>query len=224
MAQFNKMQTLQTIIQTRVMSVYYDKEVEIIKQVIKACYEGGVRAFESINWGSFAHEVSGELIRCAAKKYPELILGVGPITNPATAASFIQLGANLVIGPLFNLEITKICSRRLTPYTPGRSSVSEIGFAQETGCGLCKISPTESIGGSSFVRSIKAPTPWTLTMAAGAVESTKENLLAWLKVGVTCVGVGSKLFPKEVIAGDDWQLITDSCRNALSVIQKYRQT
>lgn len=54
-------------------------------------------------------------------------------------------------------------------------------------------------------------------------EPTEENLSAWFKAGVTCVGMGSKLFPKEAIAGNDWQSITDLCRNALSIIQKYRQ-
>ena len=42
-------------------------------------------------------------------------------------------------------------------------------------------------------------------------------------IRVTCVGMGSKLFPKEAIAGNDWQSITDLCRDALSIIQKYRQ-
>lgn len=44
MARFNKIQTLQAIIQTGMVPVYYNKEVEIAKQVVKACYEGGVRA------------------------------------------------------------------------------------------------------------------------------------------------------------------------------------
>ena len=57
MAQFNKIQTLQAIIQTGMVPVYYNKEVEIAKQVVKACYEGGVRAFEFTNRGDFAHEV-----------------------------------------------------------------------------------------------------------------------------------------------------------------------
>ena len=49
MARFNKIQTLQAIIQTGMVPVYYNKEVEIAKQVVKACYEGGVRAFEFTN-------------------------------------------------------------------------------------------------------------------------------------------------------------------------------
>ena len=101
MAQFNKIQTLQAIIQTGMVPVYYNKEVEIAKQVVKACYEGGVRAFEFTNRGDFAHEVFGELVKYAAKECPELVLGVGSIVDPATAALFIQLGANFVVGPLF---------------------------------------------------------------------------------------------------------------------------
>ena len=103
MARFNKIQTLQAIIQTGMVPVYYNKEVEIAKQVVKACYEGGVRAFEFTNRGDFAHEVFGELVKYAAKECPELVLGVGSIVDPATAALFIQLGANFVVGPLFNL-------------------------------------------------------------------------------------------------------------------------
>ena len=57
MARFNKIQTLQAIIQTGMVPVYYNKEVEIAKQVVKACYEGGVRAFEFTNRGDLAHEV-----------------------------------------------------------------------------------------------------------------------------------------------------------------------
>ena len=97
MARFNKIQTLQAIIQTGMVPVYYNKEVEIAKQVVKACYEGGVRAFEFTNRGDFAHEVFGELVKYAAKECPELVLGVGSIVDPATAALFIQLGANFVV-------------------------------------------------------------------------------------------------------------------------------
>ena len=35
MARFNKIQTLQAIIQTGMVPVYYNKEVEIAKQVVK---------------------------------------------------------------------------------------------------------------------------------------------------------------------------------------------
>lgn len=202
--------------------VYYNKDVEIAKQVVKACYEGGVRAFEFTNRGDFAHEVFAELIKFATKECPELVLGVGSIVDAGTASLYLQLGANFVVGPLFNPEIAKVCNRRLVPYTPGCGSVSEIGFAQEVGCDLCKIFPAGNVGGPSFVKNIKAPMPWSMIMATGAVEPTEENLSAWFKAGVTCVGMGSKLFPKEMIAAGNWEAISTLCRDALATIKKYR--
>ena len=202
--------------------VYYNSDIKVAKQVVRACYKGGVRVFEFTNRGDFAHEVFGELVKYAERECPELILGAGSVVDAATAALFIQLGANFIVGPLFNPEIAKVCNRRLIPYVPGCGSVSEIGFAQEAGCDLCKIFPAGNVGGPSFVKNIKAPMPWTLLMATGAVEPTEENLAAWFKAGVTSVGMGSKLFPKEVITSDDWQAITELCRHALSIIKKQR--
>ncbi|MTT63554.1 bifunctional 4-hydroxy-2-oxoglutarate aldolase/2-dehydro-3-deoxy-phosphogluconate aldolase [Parabacteroides merdae] len=222
MARFNKMQVLDAIVSTGMVPVYYNKDVEIAKQVVKACYEGGVRAFEFTNRGDFAHEVFAELIKFATKECPELVLGVGSIGDAGTASLYLQLGANFVVGPLFNPEIAKVCNRRLVPYTPGCGSVSEIGFAQEVGCDLCKIFPAGNVGGPSFVKNIKAPMPWSMIMATGAVEPTEENLSAWFKAGVTCVGMGSKLFPKEMIAAGNWEAISTLCRDALATIKKYR--
>ena len=222
MARFNKMQVLDAIVSTGMVPVYYNKDVEIAKQVVKARYEGGVRAFEFTNRGDFAHEVFAELIKFATKECPELVLGVGSIVDAGTASLYLQLGANFVVGPLFNPEIAKVCNRRLVPYTPGCGSVSEIGFAQEVGCDLCKIFPAGNVGGPSFVKNIKAPMPWSMIMATGAVEPTEENLSAWFKAGVTCVGMGSKLFPKEMIAAGNWEAISTLCRDALATIKKYR--
>lgn len=222
MARFNKMQVLDAIVSTGMVPVYYNKDVEIAKQVVKACYEGGIRAFEFTNRGDFAHEVFAELIKFAAKECPELVLGVGSIVDAGTASLYLQLGANFIVGPLFNPEIAKVCNRRLVPYTPGCGSVSEIGFAQEVGCDLCKIFPAGNVGGPSFVKNIKAPMPWSMIMATGAVEPTEENLSAWFKAGVTCVGMGSKLFPKEMIAAGNWEAISTLCRDALATIKKYR--
>lgn len=221
MARFNKIQTLSAIARTGMVPVYYHKEIEVAKQVVKACYEGGVRAFEFTNRGDFAHEVFAELSKFAAKECPELILGTGSIIDAPTAALYLQLGANFIVSPLFNPDIAKVCNRRLVPYTPGCGSVSEIGFAQEAGCDLCKIFPAGNVGGPSFVKNIKAPMPWAMIMATGAVEPTEENLSAWFKAGVTCVGMGSKLFPKEAIETKNWKAITQLCSDTLSIINKY---
>ncbi|MDD4920906.1 MAG: bifunctional 4-hydroxy-2-oxoglutarate aldolase/2-dehydro-3-deoxy-phosphogluconate aldolase [Bacteroidales bacterium] len=220
MARFNKIQVLTAMSKTGMVPVFYHKDPEVAKNVLKACYEGGVRAFEFTNRGDFAQEVFGEVVKFAAVECPEMIVGIGSIVDSATAAMYLQLGANFVVGPLFNPDVAKVCNRRLIPYSPGCGSVSEVGFAQEMGCDLCKVFPAGNVGGPSFVKNIKGPMPWSMLMVTGGVEPTEENLTAWIKGGVTCVGMGSNLFPNEVIAAKEWSKISDLCKEALHIINK----
>ena len=222
MARFSKIQSLTAMQATGMVPVFYHKDSETAKQVLKACYEGGVRAFEFTNRGDFAHEVFAELVKFAAVECPEMILGIGSIVDAPTAALYIQLGANFVVGPLFNPEIAKICNRRMIPYTPGCGSVSEVGFAQELGCDLCKVFPAGNVGGPSFVKNMKAPMPWSMLMVTGGVEPTRENLSAWINAGVTCVGMGSNLFPADVVKAQDWNAIAAKCTEALAIIAELR--
>ncbi len=223
MARFNKLNTLRAMMETGMVPVFYNSSPEISRQVVTACYDGGVRVFEFTNRGDYAHEVFEEVNKYAAKECPDMILGAGSVIDPATAALYIQLGANFIVGPCYNPEIPAVCNRRLIPYIPGCGSVTEIGTAQAAGCDVCKIFPAGNVGGPSFVKNIKAPMPWSQIMATGAVEPTEENLVAWMKAGTACVGMGSKLFPKEEIAAGNWNAISNRCRFALDIIAQARE-
>lgn len=222
MAAFTKLQVLQAMQQTGMVPVFYHSDAEVARQVLKACYEGGVRAFEFTNRGDFASEVFIDLMKFSRRECPEMILGIGSVVDAPTAALYLQYGANFVVGPYLNPEVARLCNRHLVPYTPGCGSVTEIGEAQELGSDLVKIFPAGNVGGPSFVKNIKAPLPWSMIMATGAVEPTEENLTAWMKAGTTCVGMGSKLFPKDRIAAQDWNYITEKCRFVLEIIRQAR--
>lgn len=219
---FNKLQVIGAMSDTGMVPVFYHQDIEVAKQVVKACYDGGVRVFEFTNRGEFAHEVFGELCKYTAKTCPDMILGVGSIVDAPTAALYLQLGANFIVGPLFNPEVAKVANRRLVPYTPGCGSISEVGFAQEMGCDLCKVFPGDVLG-PNFVKGLKAPMPWSMLMVTGGVKPEESNLRAWFEAGVTCVGMGSNLFPKDVLAAKEWQKITELCRSALDIIKKVKQ-
>ena len=222
MARFDKMAVLAKIKEAPMVPVFYHKDAEVAKQVIKACYEGGVRAFEFTNRGDFAQEVFAECVKFAAKECPELALGIGSVVDAPTAAMYLQLGACFVVGPLFNPEIAPVCNRRLVPYCPGCGSVSEIGKAQELGCDLTKLFPGD-VYGPNMVKGLMAPMPWSKIMVTGGVAPDEENLRAWFKAGVFCVGMGSKLFPKDKVAAQDWQYVTDKCRECFEIIARARE-
>ena len=221
MARVDKLAVMAKIKEAPMVPVFYHKDVEVAKKVIKACYDGGVRAFEFTNRGDFAQEVFAECVKYAAKECPELALGIGSVVDAPTAAMYIQLGACFVVGPLFNPEVAPVCNRRLVPYCPGCGSVSEIGKAQELGCDLTKLFPGD-VYGPNMVKGLMAPMPWSKIMVTGGVSPDAENLKSWFKAGVFCVGMGSKLFPKDKVAAEDWQYVTDKCRECLDIIAELK--
>jgi 2-dehydro-3-deoxyphosphogluconate aldolase/(4S)-4-hydroxy-2-oxoglutarate aldolase len=221
MARFDKIAVLNKMAATGVVPVFYNSDAEVAKQVVKACYEGGVRAFEFTNRGDFAHEVFAEVVKYAAKECPEMAVGVGSVVDAPTAALYIQMGACFVVGPLFNAEVAKVCNRRLIPYTPGCGSITEVGMAQEAGCDLCKVFPGDVLG-PKFVKGLMAPMPWSKLMVTGGVEPTQENITSWIKAGVFCVGMGSKLFPSDKVKAEDWAYVTEKCKEALAYVAEAR--
>ena len=60
-------------------------------------------------------------------------------------------------------------------------------------------------------------------MVTGGVEPTVENLSSWFKAGAFAVGMGSCLFPKEVVASADWATVTRLCAEAIAVAQSLKK-
>lgn len=222
MARFSRIEVYNAILETGIVPVFYNPDVEIAKQVISACYEGGIRVFEFTNRGDFAHEVFAELSKWSKDACPEMILGVGSIVDAPTASLYLQLGANFVVGPLLNPDVFKVCNRRQVAYSPGCATTTEIGMAQELGAEIVKIFPGGDVGGPSFVKNIKGPMPWSKIMVTGGVAPTEENLTKWFEAGVDAVGIGSNLFPKEVIQNKEWNKISELCAKCLAVVARYK--
>lgn len=221
MAKYNKVQVISAAVSTGLVPVFYNSDLETSRAVLKSCHEGGIRVFEFTNRGDFAHEIFAGLVKYAAAELPGMILGAGSVVDAPTAALYLQEGANFIVGPLFNPEVASLCNRRCVPYIPGCGSVTEVGNAQAAGCDVCKVFPGDVLG-PSFVKGIKAPMPWTQILVTGGVKPEAENLGGWFKAGASCVGMGSNLFPKDVVAAGDWEAVTALCAAALKIISEVR--
>ena len=220
MAKFNKIDTIGIIKNTGIVPVFYNKDAEITKKVVKACYDGGIRAFEFTNRGDGAADVFKEVMAFVRKECPQMALGAGTILDAPTAVLYMQMGADFLVSPCMAEDVVKLANRRGVPYSPGCGTVTEMVKAMELGCDLVKVFPAGNVGGPSFVKNILGPLPWAMVMCTGAVEPTEENLTAWAKSGVTAVGMGSKLFPKDTVAAGKWEEISSLCRQCLQWFKK----
>jgi 2-dehydro-3-deoxyphosphogluconate aldolase/(4S)-4-hydroxy-2-oxoglutarate aldolase len=220
MAQFTRLEVYNTILNIGLVPVFYNADVEAAKKIVEACKAGGARVVEFTNRGDFAPEVFKELSQYFSKTSPEIILGVGSVIDGPTAALYIAYGANFVVGPLLNETISRVCNRRKVAYMPGCGTVSEISYAEELGMEIVKIFPGDSVGGPEFVKAVLGPCPWTRIMPTGGVDATEASIKAWFEAGVACVGIGSKLIRKDLVAAEDWAEITALVGRVLDWIKK----
>lgn len=223
MARFSRIHVFNEMQKTGLVPLFYNADVELSKKVLKACYDGGARLLEFTNRGDYAHEVFNELNKYAEQELPEMILGVGSVTDAGAASLYMQIGANFVVTPVLREDIALVCNRKKVLWSPGCASLSEISRAEELGCELVKLFPGGTYG-PGFVKAIKGPCPWTNIMPTGGVAPTEENLRGWFDAGVTCVGMGSNLVSKEVLANKDFAKLTKSVKDALTLIQQIRSS
>jgi 2-dehydro-3-deoxyphosphogluconate aldolase / (4S)-4-hydroxy-2-oxoglutarate aldolase len=148
---------------------------------------------------------------------------VGSVIDEGTAAMYLALGANFIVSPVIDEGTARVCNKRKVSWSPGCGSVTEINRAHELGAEVVKIFPGQQVGGPEFVKAVKGPMPWASIMPTGGVTPTEENLKAWFEAGVTCVGMGSQLFPSEVLANENYAYITAKCAEALAIIKKYQK-
>jgi len=218
MAQFSRIEVATAMKEQGMIPLFFNDDIELSKKVLKACYDGGTKLLEFTARGDFAHEVFGELIKYAVKELPGMIMGVGSVSDAAQASIFMSLGANFVVTPLLREDIAIVCNRRKLLWSAGCGSLTEIARAEELGCEIVKLFPGD-IFGPQFVKSIKGPQPWTSIMPTGGVSPTEENLKAWFDAGVTCVGMGSKLISKDIIANKDFSELEMNVRKVLDIIK-----
>ena len=222
MAQFTRIEVAQKMKETGLVPLFYNQDVELCKNIVKACYDGGARLFEFTARGDFAHEVFRELMKFSIKEMPEMILGVGSVTDAVAASLYLQMGANFIVTPVFREDIAIVCNRRKVLWSPGCGSLTEIAKAEELGCEIVKLFPGD-VYGPQFVKGVLAPQPWTSIMPTGGVSPTEESLKQWFDAGVVCVGMGSKLISEKLVSERNFSELTTATKNTLSIIKSIRK-
>lgn len=221
MAQFTRIEVAQEMKRTGMIPLFFSSDIELSKNILKACYDGGARLMEFTARGDFAHEIFGELTKYAIKELPGMIMGVGSVTDAASASLYMQLGANFIVTPVLREDIAIVCNRRKVLWSPGCGTLTEITKAEELGCEVVKLFPGD-IYGPEFIKGIKGPQPWTSIMPTGGVTPSEENLKSWFSAGVTCVGMGSQLITKEIIANKDYEGLTKKVKEVFEIISKLK--
>lgn len=192
------------ILQEKFIPLFTHIDAEVCKNIMRICYENGIRTFEFTDRNENSFAVFKELKIYRDIELPQMKIGIGTIKNAAQAELFIQAGADFLISPVILEEIHLICQKEKVVWIPGCATPSEIVLAENWGLSLVKIFPAKQLGGDSYIEALKTVFPKMQLMATGGVEPTKNDIEKWYKAGVSSVGLGAKLFPKEMLLDQEY--------------------
>lgn len=212
---------LKTLHEEGILPLFYHGDLAVAKAVLKASYDGGSRVFEFTNRGEGAINVFRPLVEYAKAELPGLYLGIGTVYDPATARDFVESGADFIVQPVFNPAVGQVCIEADIPWFPGVSTLTEIYNARVAGADVVKLFPGDVLG-SKFIKAIKGPMPDVKIVVTGGVKPTEENLREWFGAGAYGVGLGSNLFPKDLIENGDFASISGLVSNCLAIARTVR--
>ncbi|PWJ60011.1 2-dehydro-3-deoxyphosphogluconate aldolase/(4S)-4-hydroxy-2-oxoglutarate aldolase [Dyadobacter jejuensis] len=214
-------QSLVDLHEIGILPLYYNADASIVKKVVQASYNGGARVFEFTNRGENAFDVFVEVLAFVKEHLPDMGFGIGTIYDAATAQKFIDAGTDYIVTPCLNPAVGEVCQKAGIPWIPGVTTLTEIYNARQAGAEVVKLFPGDVVG-SKFVKAIKGPMADVKIMVTGGVQPTPESIGEWFGAGAYAVGLGSNLFPKEVIAAEDYSWIEKKVAQSIAMVKAYR--
>ncbi|HEX4052924.1 MAG TPA: bifunctional 4-hydroxy-2-oxoglutarate aldolase/2-dehydro-3-deoxy-phosphogluconate aldolase [Tepidisphaeraceae bacterium] len=211
-----KDQYLDQIAGAGVVAVIRAKSKDQLVGITEALLAGGVPAIEVTM--STPDAIAG--IEMLAGRFGDrAVIGVGTVTDAATAESAIKAGAQFVVSPVFDAQVVATAQKYGRIVIPGALTPTEIMRAWSAGADVVKIFPSTALGPQYF-KDLLAPLPQLRLTPTGGV--TVKNSGDWIKAGAVFVGAGSSLVTKDALAANDWTSITANAKAFVEAIRAAR--
>lgn len=201
---------------TGVVGIIRTREADVVREVVDALVEGGVRALE------VTMTVPGavELIEQVGRVLPSgFVIGAGTVLDDQTARDVIAAGARFVVSPVFKPEVLDTCHEHDVAVLPGCFTPTEILSAWEAGADLVKVFPATALG-PGFIRDVRAPLPHLRLVPTGGV--TRDNAGEWIKSGAVALGVGTALVDAAAVKERRFTAIAENARHFIAAVQRAR--
>jgi len=218
-----KKETLLALIPSQgMLPLYFNKDMQVSIDLLKALYSAGIRTVEYTNRGEAALANFKAMRAVCDNELKEMYLGIGTIKNGEMAQTFIDAGCDFIICPGLVESVAKVADANNVLWVPGCMTPSEVIAAENIGAKMIKLFPGNIIG-MAFMQAIKELFPNLLFMPTGGVDTTKENIEGWFKSGVCAVGMGSKLVTKSIMDNKQYDELIAATKNVLAVIKACKQ-
>jgi 2-dehydro-3-deoxyphosphogluconate aldolase/(4S)-4-hydroxy-2-oxoglutarate aldolase len=172
----------------------------------QAVAAGGMLLIE-ITWNS---DRAPDLIGQLRKELPHCRIGTGTLLNLEQLRQAIDAGAQFLFTPHVDPALIAAAVTADVPIVPGALSPTEIVTAWSSGASCVKVFPIQAVGGANYIKALQGPLGHIPLIPTGGV--TLENAKDFLMAGAIAVGLSGELFPKSLIAAEDWKAIAQRAK------------
>lgn len=207
-AQNNKI--LETIRNEKIFAVVRTDNAQKAMDISKALIAGGIKIIE-ITMG--CDDVNQAIAEIA--KIEGVSVAAGSVITAKQAEDAIKAGAKLIVSPVHEDRLIKLCKGRKIPVVCGAATPNEAYQAWKSGVSAVKIFPAKDLGGPEYIRDILTPMPFLNLLPTGGVN--KDNFTDYLDAGAYAVGIGKTLYAYE----SSCEEITKNAQNVLKKLDEY---
>ena len=148
-----------------------------------------------------------------------LNIGAGTVCTMQDLERAISAGANFIVTPIVNAEVISTCVEIKIPVFAGAYTPSEIYHAWSLGAAMVKVFPAGRLG-PEYIKEVLAPLSHIKLLPTGGI--TFENFTSFLKAGASGIGVGSMLFPQQLIKSNKWAEVSDLLNAFINSYNNYQ--
>lgn len=186
------------------------------RRTVDALVEAGVLGIEI----TYSTPDAASVIADIKQSYgDEVLVGAGTLVTHAQVAEAAEAGASYLVSPGLDDEV--VASMRATSLAAmaGVLTPTEVMRGVRLGVDVMKLFPG-SLGGPSYLRSLRGPFPDVPFMPTGGVSA--DNVGDWLAAGAIAVGAGGELASAGDISSGDFAGIREKGRRFLAAIREAR--
>jgi 2-dehydro-3-deoxyphosphogluconate aldolase / (4S)-4-hydroxy-2-oxoglutarate aldolase len=195
---------LTALADARLIAVVRTPDATSAIRTAEALIEGGIRAIEL----TFTTPDVERAVRAVATAHPDIILGVGTITNAEQATTAADAGATFLVSPASPADLVQDMAATGRTVMAGCLTPTEILSATRAGAHAIKVFPANAVA-PDYLNALHGPFPHLHLVPTGGIRPTDAH--AWLQAGALAVGIGGQL-SRPVHTDDDHRALVAATR------------
>src|SRR5204862_4171935 len=188
------------------------------RQAAEAVCAGGIPIVEVTMTVPGAIELIKELVKSLGA---EVLIGAGSVLDAGTAQRCIDSGAEFIVAPGFDSATVQLVKNLGKPMMAGALTPTEVITAWRAGSDFVKIFPCGTVGGSKYIKALKAPLPQIPMIPTGGVNM--NTAAEFIQAGADALGVGGELVLPAALKSGDMKAITETAREFLAIVRDARK-